>query len=126
MDKIKVKCAFCGEEKEIPKKPEPKTNKEKKEIFFRCKCGGINLRDGTAVWLKRKPPMADDDPPEPVKPKKEDIPPKEPKNFGGPFFLLAVLLGLTSFAAFAFLGKRKVKLKEKSSENPQDPFKVIN
>jgi hypothetical protein len=43
MEKIKAKCAFCGEEKEIENKPEPKTAKERKEISFRCKCGGVNL-----------------------------------------------------------------------------------
>lgn len=126
MDKIKVKCAFCGEEKEVAKKAEPKTNREKKEISFRCKCGGVNLRDGTAVWLKRKPPMADDDPPEPAKPKVKDAPQLLPKETGGPWLLLSVLLGVISFAAFVFLGKRKAKPEEKSSESPQDPFKVIN
>jgi hypothetical protein len=129
MDKVKIKCAFCGEEKEVNPKPEPKTAKEKKEIYFRCKCGGANLRDGTAIWLKKMPPSADNDPPGPAKPKVKDnsLGPDEPvKKSFGPFFLLAVLLGVTSFAAFAFLGRRRLKTEVRSSESPQDPFEVIH
>jgi len=54
MATIKVNCKACGAEREITPKPNPVTNLEKVQIYFRCKaCGAANLRNGTAKMILR-------------------------------------------------------------------------
>jgi hypothetical protein len=78
-DKVKLVCKACGKEAERKGKPEPKTAKEKKQIYFLCSCGAVNLRDGTAVYRtkeKQEPPK--DTPGQPKDSTQE--PPKEPER----------------------------------------------
>ena len=55
MEKVKVKCGACGEEKIVRKKPEPQNASEARQIYFHCSfCGIRNFRDGTFSGQKFK------------------------------------------------------------------------
>lgn len=56
-EKVDSTCVACGTVCRKNKKPEPKDNREKKQVDFRCfACGAKNLRDGTAIYDRKLPP----------------------------------------------------------------------
>jgi NAD-dependent SIR2 family protein deacetylase len=94
MEKVKLTCKACNKETERKPKEEPKTPKEKKQIYFICpSCGAKNLRDGTAIYKKDPkepagPPQEPERKPTDDKAKDKKEPPEEgpEKSSGFTFF----------------------------------------
>lgn len=121
---MKKECAVCGAIGELPDKPEPITAKEGRQVLFNCRvCGAVNYRDGSAVPHGQRTVKHGQIPDEPLEEIKDE--PKE--RTGGIAGILTVFsILVASIAAAFFLRRHKVKLEEKSSEKPKDPFGPVH
>lgn len=121
-EKIKAKCALCGAEKEIIAKPEPKNAKEKKEIAWRCACGAVMLRDGTAIYRKGLPLEAgSDDPPQKLPAKPAAPPEKKESGYSKALGMISVCAAI--IGVMITFRKKKSPPAQPETKSPQAPGK---